>query len=211
VKPRWDLVAGVYLLLAAAGAGLSLLLNGPNPLLHPSPRLALGPLTREAVSAALGIAVALLVTAGTRLSVAKADWARRLHEDLRPVAVGMGTLSIVAVSILSSLGEEMFFRSFLTPNLGIWIQAALFGLAHQVRGSSRWVWVGWAALVGLMLGGIYAWVGSLTGPLLAHALINSVNLAYLRDNDPNRPDPRLGGLLGTAVPDARTRPAPTRS
>jgi membrane protease YdiL (CAAX protease family) len=53
-----------------------------------------------------------------------------------------------------------------------------------MKGPSRWVWAGWATVVGLMLGAIFALTGSLVGPLLAHAVINAANLAYLRDHDP---------------------------
>jgi hypothetical protein len=51
-------------------------------------------------------------------------------------------------------------------------------------GPSRWVWVAFATLVGALQGTLFAATGSLVGPLLAHAIINAVNLAYLRDFDP---------------------------
>jgi membrane protease YdiL (CAAX protease family) len=91
---------------------------------------------------------------------------------------------IVLTAMLSSLGEEMFFRSFLTPWVGVIPQALLFAVLHQVPGPSRWVWVSWAAVAGLAFGGLYWAVGSLSGPLLAHAVINAVNLAHLRDHEP---------------------------
>jgi hypothetical protein len=36
----------------------------------------------------------------------------------------------------------------------------------------------------MAFGAIFAATGSLLGPLLAHAVINAVNLIYLRDHDP---------------------------
>jgi membrane protease YdiL (CAAX protease family) len=95
---------------------------------------------------------------------------------------------------LSGLGEELFFRGFLVPVIGVAAQAAIFGLAHQLRGPSRWVWVGWATLVGLCLGLVFALTGSLVGPIVTHVLVNGYNLAFLRDHDPT-PRRRLGGLL----------------
>jgi membrane protease YdiL (CAAX protease family) len=86
---------------------------------------------------------------------------------------------------LSSLGEELLFRGLLTPYFGVLGSAALFGLAHQIKGRSRWVWVAWASAVGLALGAIFAATGTLVGPLLAHAIVNAANLAYLRDHDPS--------------------------
>jgi uncharacterized protein len=193
VKTRWDLVALVYVGLAIAGAVLSRWFNGTHPWVHPHPWLLLGPFARDAISCGLGLGFGLLVVLITRITVTRARWAQRLHEQLRPVAQGMRTHTVVIIATLSSFGEEMFFRSFLTPLLGVVAQAVVFGLLHQVRGSSRWVWVGWAAAVGLVLGLLYWSLGSLGGPLVAHAVINGLNLVHLRDHS-------VAQLGGTKLP-----------
>jgi membrane protease YdiL (CAAX protease family) len=64
-----------------------------------------------------------------------------------------------------------------------------------MSGSSRWVWIGWAALVGLLFGAIFTLTGSLVGPLAAHALVNGYNLVFLRDHDPWPKPRRMSGLL----------------
>jgi uncharacterized protein len=92
---------------------------------------------------------------------------------------------ILLLAGLSSLGEELLFRGLLAPSIGVAMSAVLFGLAHQIAGPSRWVWVGWAAVIGAGLGAVFAATGSLLGPLLAHAVMNAANLAYLRDNEPH--------------------------
>jgi hypothetical protein len=38
--------------------------------------------------------------------------------------------------------------------------------------------------------------GSLVGPLVAHALVNFLNLSYLKHHDPSPQRRALGGLLG---------------
>jgi membrane protease YdiL (CAAX protease family) len=55
---------------------------------------------------------------------------------------------------------------------------------HQLPGPSRWIWVSWAFLVGLALGALFELTGSLLGPLAAHALVNGVNLSFLKNHDP---------------------------
>ena len=60
---------------------------------------------------------------------------------------------------------------------------AIFGAVHQTRGPSRWAWALWATAVGLGLAAIYAATGSLVGPLVAHALVNAVNLSFLKSYD----------------------------
>lgn len=154
-------------------------------MLHPQPWYTLAPLTRELTSATIGVALALLVIIVTRVAVQHTAWARRLHRDLRPVALELSPTLIVVLAILSSSGEELLFRSFLTPWIGVVPQAVLFGLLHQVRGPSRWIWVTWATAAGVAFGAMYEVLGTLSGPILAHALINAVNLRYLRNHDPD--------------------------
>ncbi|MFW5740769.1 MAG: CPBP family intramembrane glutamic endopeptidase, partial [Myxococcota bacterium] len=144
------------------------------------------PLTRELASAGTGTAFALLVILFTRFAVQRTDWARRLHRDLRPVAQQLSPVLILAVAVLSSSGEELLFRSLLTPWIGVVPQAIIFGLFHQLPGPSRWVWVIWATVAGFAFGAMYEVFGTLTGPILSHGLINAVNLMYLRSHDPDR-------------------------
>jgi len=180
-------IAVGYGLLASLATALAVALTDGLPWIYPAPWLALSPGVRVATSALLGLGLGGALVGLTRLSVPRFGWARRLHAQLRPLAHGLTGGRILLIAALSSLGEELLFRGLLMPWLGLLPSAVLFGLAHQVPGRSRWVWVGWATAVGLGLGAIFALTGSLVGPLLAHALVNAVNLAYLRDHDPDRP------------------------
>lgn len=184
-------IAVGYALLASLATALALALREGVPWVHPSPWLVLSEPLALGLSAALGLALAGLLVVMTRLTVPRFDWARRLHAELRPVARDLTLVRIVLVAGFSSLGEELLFRGLLQPWLGLILTSILFGFVHQLPGPSRWIWVGWATLVGSALGAIYAATGSLLGPLLAHAVVNAVNLAYLRDHDPQgrRTDP----------------------
>lgn len=177
-------VAGGYAVLSAFAVALALAFREGAPWEHPGPWLRLGVVASVGLSALLGLALALAVIAMTRVAVRHFRWARRLHDDLRPVARDLSLGQILLLAGLSSLGEELLFRGLLTPLLGVGASAVLFGLAHQIKGPSRWVWVVWATLVGAALGAIFALTGSLVGPLLSHAVVNAVNLSFLRDHDP---------------------------
>jgi membrane protease YdiL (CAAX protease family) len=177
-------IAVSYALLAAVVTAIALALRDGLPWVYPDPWFPAPLPLSLSLSAALGLALAAVAIAGTRVTVARFEWARRLHEELRPVARDFSAPQILLVAGLSSLGEELLFRGLLTPWIGVIPAALLFGLAHQMKGPSRWVWAGWATVVGLGLGAIFALTGSLVGPLLAHAVVNAVNLAYLRDHDP---------------------------
>jgi membrane protease YdiL (CAAX protease family) len=193
---KWQTVAVAYALLGSLAAGLAVALRNGSPFSHPAPWLNLDAPARVGTSLLLGVALAVVLVTSTRIAVDRWNWARRLHVDLRPVAKNLTLASIAIIAVLSSLGEELFFRGFLTPFLGgVVAQAILFGLAHQVSGPSRWVWVTWASLVGLCFGAIFVLTGSLVGPIVAHAIVNGYNLAFLRNHDPAPKGRRLGGLF----------------
>jgi len=186
-------VLGAYAALGGAAAVIAVAL-GRNPLAYDGWLGMRGP---AAVLSSLGsgVCIGALTIAATRAMVRRAQWARALHEALRPAVHGAGDGALVAVAVASALGEELLFRGLLVPLLGVVLPAVLFGVLHQIRGRARWGWMAWAALMGLLFGVVFAATGSLAGPIAAHALINAANLRFLRDTDP-APRPRaLGGLL----------------
>lgn len=133
-------------------------------------------------SVLLGATLALGAVAATRLLVARWGWARALHDELRPAVHGVRTPTLAALALASALGEELFFRGLLLQVLGVVGSSVLFGILHQVRGRARWVWAVWAFVMGLAFAVVFKLTGSLVGPVLAHFLVNLVNLRYLRDH-----------------------------
>lgn len=117
-----------------------------------------------------------------------------LLEALRSPTEGASDAALFALAIAGGVAEELLFRGVLSQALGVVLSSVLFGLAHQVRGPARWVWAGWALVLGLLLAGLFRSTGSLAGPVLAHCAINFGNLRFLRDARMPRPR-RLGGLL----------------
>jgi uncharacterized protein len=192
---RWSLVGFAYVVLGV-GALLAAAWRGVSAWTHPHPVLSLGSgLEQITYSALVGIAVAGLIVMMTRALVGRVAFATRLHSELRPLAYKMSAGIMVMLALTSAFGEELLFRGLLQPWIGLLLQALIFGSLHQVGGPSRWVWMTFATLMGLIFGGMYACTGSLVGPLISHALINAINLAHLRNFDPHPEPRRLGGLL----------------
>jgi membrane protease YdiL (CAAX protease family) len=191
---RWGWFAAAYTGMALVAVLIAIGTRGRLPLSLPHPWLPLAPPRDVLYSVALGVTIGMLLVIGTRFSVPRFTWAKNLHLELRPFAKDVTTLGIVMLALTSSLGEELLFRGLLQPWLGLWLQALLFGVLHQMAGPSRWVWAAWATLVGLLFGSIFELTGSLAGPLAAHAVVNGLNLAYLKNHDPG-PRRGLGGLL----------------
>jgi CAAX protease family protein len=148
------------------------------------------------VSVAAGAALAVLTIRATREFVRRWGWARMLHADLRPAVKHARDATIVVLGVASGIGEELFFRGLLTEAFGIIASSLAFGVVHQLGGRVRWIWAGWATVMGVLFGTLFLATGSLLGPILAHTFINVANLRFLRDTDvePKKPR-RLGGLL----------------
>ena len=182
--------------LVAIGAALA---RGQSPLLCPEPWLPLGPVLGHGASIAGGVALALVTIKATRHFVRHWGWARALHADLRPGIRHASEGAIIALGIASAASEELFFRGLLATTFGLIASSLAFGLLHQTRGRVRWVWAGWATVMGILFGALFLATGSLVGPLLAHAAINIANLRFIRDTDVEAPKRRrLGGLLERA-------------
>jgi uncharacterized protein len=165
------------------------------PFDHPSPWLTLGAAKGASLGLVLGLIFAAFVVASTAILVTRFEWAKSVAHELGPFALGLTGPQLVALLGVAGLAEELVFRGLLGPSLGVFVSSALFGLVHQMGGKGRWPWVIWASLVGLGLASIYAVSGSLLGPLVAHALINGMNVARVRrmQTPPRRPS--LGGLF----------------
>jgi hypothetical protein len=172
-----------YAILTAVGCGLSFGVVHRSPFVHPAPWIALPPFVAASASATIGVALAFAIVVATRFCVERTRWARRLHAELRPLACALSTRQVLVVGGLSSLGEEVLFRGFLAPIIGVLASSLVFGLAHQMRGPSRWVWMAWSTAGGLAFGTIFAATGSLVGAALAHGLANAANLYFLRAYD----------------------------
>ena len=189
--------AGPALVYGALGlvAIVAALARGQSPV-GVDPWLPLGSVVGHVASIAGGVVLAAATIKGTRQSVRRWSWARALHADLRPGIRHAGEGAIVVLGVASAASEELFFRGLLATTFGLIASSLAFGLLHQTRGRVRWVWAGWATLMGLLFGALFLATGSLIGPLLAHAAINIANLRFIRDTDVEAPKPRrfLGGL-----------------
>lgn len=182
----------VALVATALGA-----LEGRCPLVV-EPWLPLGEGGPDLYGHAASVVAGLLVAGATvRLTPALVNrWgrARALHAALRPSLRHASSASLALGGIASAVAEELLFRGALAPLVGVVLSSVAFGLLHQIGGRGRWIWAGWAALMGTTFALLFLATGSLLGPLVGHALINVKNARFLRDTA-IEPERRLGGLL----------------
>lgn len=129
--------------------------------------------------AAAGLAAGAAIVVLSRLLTQRTRWGAALA---RRLAVLLGALSLRdcwVLAALSGVAEEAFFRGALQPRVGLLAASAIFAFAHFAPQRELLPWTAFSLLAGLALGGLFAATGNLLAPVVAHALINGVNLRFL--------------------------------
>ncbi len=133
------------------------------------------PLRDAAIGVAVGVAIVLASEVATRLT----GWGDVLAREL---AAAIGPLSLpnaLLLAMASGLGEELFFRGALQPRVGLVVASLAFGAMHFVPRREMWPWTVFALLVGLLFGALFEWTGSVIAPVVAHSVVNGINLPLL--------------------------------
>ncbi len=173
---RAALVMSVYLVLGVAALVWGNVRGQPNVW-----RLGGGESTLAMTLASLicGLAAGLLVVFLSRLALYRFDWARELHRELRHMLFPLTEAEILVLAAASSVGEELFFRGALMPAVGLVLSSAIFALLHIGPKARHLPWTASSFGAGLLFGAIFAWTGDLTGPIVAHFLVNYLNLRHV--------------------------------
>jgi len=126
-----------------------------------------------------GLAIGLLIVFASRMALYRFEWARSLHREMRHLLFPLQDAEIVVLAAASSVGEEMFFRGALLPAVGLIASSAIFALLHIGPKLRHLPWTASSFGAGLLFGAIFLWTGDLTGPVVAHFLINFLNLRHV--------------------------------
>src|SRR5262245_47291884 len=139
------------------------------------------PLRDAGAGALLGGGVVLLSGWFTRATRAGDRLARALAALIGRRTTG----ECVALALVSGIGEEAFFRGAMQPQLGLVPTSVCFALAHLAPRRDLLPWTVFSLAAGLALGALFEATGNLVAPVVAHAVVNAVNLSLLsRDYAP---------------------------
>jgi membrane protease YdiL (CAAX protease family) len=127
----------------------------------------------------VGVGVGLLLVALWEAVGRRFRAARRFEQLLRDVLGSIDASQAIGLALLSGFAEELFFRGAVQQAWGFWIASALFAALHTGRERGLWVWTVFAALAGLLFGGLVLYTGNLLAPMIAHFVVNAVNLSRL--------------------------------
>lgn len=136
----------------------------------------------------IGVAAAVPLLLGLRWTLTT-GWnpVRRLValvvEQLGPLLAQRSPVELAMLATLAGFAEEILFRGVVQfglarvlPESGALVVAsAAFGLAHFITPAYAVL----AGLAGLYLGGLFLLQGSLTAPIVAHAVYDIVALNYV--------------------------------
>lgn len=123
----------------------------------------------------LGLGVVLL----TYVISVRFLWARRLNGWFYSLLGRIAWADALLLAALSSVGEEMFFRGAMQPDLGLELTTLIFGLMHFPAEKKFLTWTVMATLLGYAFGLLTIWTGNIFGAIAAHFLINFLNLQLL--------------------------------
>lgn len=105
--------------------------------------------------------------------------ARRLEAQMAELLGPLDKSEVVGLAILSGFSEELFFRGAMQGAWG-WLPATvLFTLLHTGPGATYRIWTAFAAVAGLALAALMIWRGNLLAPVVAHTVVNGLNLGRL--------------------------------
>ncbi|PIE66379.1 MAG: hypothetical protein CSA24_00230 [Deltaproteobacteria bacterium] len=171
-RRRSLLLAGVfYGLLIVAALAWGLVVGHPNLLVLPGGTT----LSQLGLGAVAGIAFGLGVVAASRL-LERQGWAQELNRFFASVLGHVTWSEAATLACASAIGEELLFRGALQPSLGIWWTSGIFALLHLPPRARLLSWTALAGLMGLAFGYGAELTGNLAFPILAHFLINLLNL-----------------------------------
>lgn len=150
-----------------------------------------------AVALALGVVAAGRALERVGWYLAMARFLKRLVTSPDLLGPELDAEKAFVVALYSGIGEEALFRGFLQPwivlqlqgawgqpsawpaVLGVVLASGVFGLLHFPLVRELIPWTAFALLAGLLFGALAAWSGSLLAPVVAHLLINWLNIRRL--------------------------------
>ena len=126
-----------------------------------------------------GLLAAAIVVLLSRQLTQRTRFGDRLARSLRAELGPLTLAECWLLALLSGVAEEAFFRGALQPQVGLLAASLLFGAAHFVPRRELIPWTGFSIAAGLLLGWLFDATGNLLAPVVAHAVINGVNLRHL--------------------------------
>lgn len=120
------------------------------------------------------VIVLMLAVVGTVWALGGEDYLPTAPPELIPIVAGLPLLVRVAIGLTAGVVEELFFRGFLQPRVGITVSTALFVLAH-LSYDQPFMLVGITAL-SVLFALLVRWRRNILAAIAAHAAFDLIQL-----------------------------------
>ena len=153
----------------------------------------------------MGAAVGLAAVGASQLISTMTSWGAKLSERMGALIGAQSPAACLVMALCSGVAEEILFRGFLQQWLtglstglvsetasvwiGIVVSGVIFGGIHigpEPRAYAPWTLM--AMVMGVAFGWLYFATGLLIAPVVAHVVINGVNLTLLSRQQARTPD-----------------------
>ena len=128
---------------------------------------------------ALGASLALFLHGLTIELNQRSRWSQRLTGWFQQELGHLDTQTILLLALSSGIGEELLFRGVIQAKVGIIIASVLFGVVHWPPRKELRAWTYMAGVIGLLFGLITDLMSSIVPAMVAHVLINFLNLRLI--------------------------------
>jgi membrane protease YdiL (CAAX protease family) len=142
----------------------------------------LGLLIDNGIYRYIGIGVAIFVVIlllEVSISLISQITGIQINTNVQNVLQGSPVWFLIFVAVIEPINEEILFRGFLVPRIGIFASALLFGMAHYTYYSTFGVEVIAAFIFGMIAGYVFRKKGSLYPGIVAHILVNTIAVISL--------------------------------
>jgi membrane protease YdiL (CAAX protease family) len=130
------------------------------------------------------LAVGLGVVGLCRLGERTVPAVRRAWEALGRILGPLDWKAAITLAVISGVAEELLFRGALWPHLGLFGTSLLFGLVHVIPQRALWIYPLFATGCGFLLGLLRQGSENVAPPMIAHAVVNGINLVVLARRRP---------------------------
>lgn len=127
----------------------------------------------------LGIAVGAPIVVATQWFTPRFPPLARLADELGAMTGPVSWPVAITVAAASAIAEELLFRGVVQVHLGMPLGVVLFAAAHVPLDRGLWLWPIFALGAGALFGGLYAITDAVLAPVVAHFVINALNLHWL--------------------------------
>ncbi len=135
---------------------------------------------------AWGVVAALVLVAVWEVARRLWESPRLFENKLRDFFGELSGGEIVGVSLMAGFAEELLFRGAMQISWGIIPATIIFGAFHLLEGKIDLSWILSALLGGGVFGLLLLWTGNLLAPMVAHFVLNSINLRLLMMRGPKK-------------------------